>query len=358
MILSQPRSIAILRLGALGDVCLTLPLIRTLQHYLPETRLHWIISSEMYGLLEGTGGVDFIRVDKPKSLWDYWKCYQKLKHYQFDVLLMPQATLRSNFISLFIRAKHKYGYDRLHARDLQSWFINRSVIAKKEHLLDSFLRFAEPFGIQKKIIEWNLPVNEDHWKWARQRLCNAHGTKWLAICPASSKAERDWSTTHYASLVNGLAQRWNFNLVLIGGSSKREQDKAEEIVNRLEIPCVNLVGQTHIKQLSAIVGTVDLLLSPDTGPVHIATAMRTPVIGLYAVAPPLKTGPYFCQKWVINKFPEGVQTLLKKDLSSIHFHDRVHSSKAMDLISVEEVVVRCEEVFKYLQFPKKIFKDE
>lgn len=345
------RSIGILRLGALGDVCLTLPLIYVLRRHLPKVKLHWIIGRPFFSLVQGLEDVNFIVLDKPKSLGDYWKCYQKLKSYPFDVLLVPQATLRSNILCFLIKAKIKYGYGKLHSRDLQSFFVNRAVAAKSEHLVESFLRFAEPFGILNRNIEWGLPIEEKDYGWAKAQLSRCAAVCWLAICPATSKEERNWFSDRYASVVNQLIEkRWDFNVVLVGGSSAVERQMAEEINHQLIKPALNLVEKSSLKQLAALLSEVDVLLSPDTGPLHIAQAVGTPVVGLYAVAPSEKTGPFFSQRWVINKFPQAVKAILHKDPSKITWHERVHSREAMALITVDEVRDKLEELFIELQF--------
>ena len=154
------RSIGILRLSALGDVCLTVPLTRVLQKHLPQVKLYWIISRLFFPLVQGLKNINFIILNKPKSLSDYWQCYQQLKSCPLDVLLAPQATLRSNILCLLTKAKIKYGYEKLHNRDLQRFFVNHTVSAKSEHLVESFLRFAEPFGITERNIEWGLPIKK------------------------------------------------------------------------------------------------------------------------------------------------------------------------------------------------------
>jgi heptosyltransferase I len=350
---SRPiKSIAILRLGALGDVCLTIPLIRTLQRHLPQTEIVWIISRAMYAFVEGLSGVRFIIVDKPKSLKDYWRCYQMFKQYHFDALLVPQATMRSNLLCMLINAKQKYGYKRLHSRDGQRFFVNRTVTALPEHLLDSFMRFAEPFGITDKVIDWQLPLSEADWQWAKQQL-SVYPGKWLAICPAASKPERNWFIDRYVQVVNELADHWEFNVVLIGGPSELEKQMAKEIRQQLKTNCVDLVGKSTLKQLTTVVGCSDVVISPDTGPAHIATAMRIPVVGLYAVAPAEKTGPYFSQATTVNKFAQAVQTILHKDPAKVWWHERVHSQEAMKLISVAEVLEKLNRLFAQLNFPIK-----
>ncbi|ABS77541.1 ADP-heptose--LPS heptosyltransferase [Coxiella burnetii] len=341
------RSIGILRLGALGDICLTVPLVRLLQKHLPQTEIYWIISRPLYSLVEGLSNVKFIVIDKPKTIADYWGCYLQFKSYYFDALLVPQATLRSNILCALTRAKVKYGYGKLHSRDLQRWFVNKTVTAKPEHLVESFLRFAEPFGIFDKEIDWRLPVEESDREWAKSQLASFPG-KWVAICPGASKVERNWLSERYAAVVNQLKKQWDFNVVLIGGTSSLEKKMAQEISDQLDAPSLNLVGKSSLKRLTALLNEVDVLLSPDTGPLHIAQAMGTPVVGLYAVAPPEKTGPYFSQRWVVNKYPLAVKTILKKDPAKVSWHERVHSSNAMKLIEVSEVVSKLDELFSEL----------
>ena len=351
MNLTSVRSIGILRLGALGDVCLTLPLIQALRRHLPKVKLHWIIGRPFFSLVQGLKDVNFIVLDKPKSLGNYWQCYQQLKSYPLDVLLVPQATLRSNILCFLTKAKIKYGYEKLHSRDLQSFFVNHTVSAKSEHLVESFLRFAEPFGIMNGNIEWELPIEEKDYEWAKAQLSRYATVRWLAICPAASKEERNWFSNRYASVVNQLIKkRWDFNVVLVGGSNAVERQMAEEINRQLIKPALNLVEKSSLKQLAALLSEVDILLSPDTGPLHIAQAVGTPVIGLYAVAPSEKTGPFFSQRWVINKFPQAVKTILHKDPSKINWHERVHSREAMALITVDEVKDKLEKLFMELQF--------
>lgn len=352
MDLTSVCSIGILRLGALGDVCLTLPLIHVLRRHLPKVRLYWIIGRSFFSLVQGLENVHFIVLDKPKSLGDYWQCYQQLKSYPLDVLLVPQATLRSNILCCLTKAKVKYGYEKLHSRDLQSFFVHQTITAKSEHLVRSFLRFAEPFGITNRNIEWKLPIEGKDYEWAKAQLSHyATAARWLAICPATSKEERNWFSNRYASVVNQLLEkRWDFNVVLVGGLSAVERHMAQEINHQLIKPALNLVEKSSLKQLAALLSEVDILLSPDTGPLHIAQAVGTPVVGLYAVAPSEKTGPFFSQKWVINKFPQAVKTILHKDPSKINWNKRVHSRKAMTLITVDEVRDKLEKLFIELQF--------
>ena len=328
---------------------MTVPLIRTLQHHLPNTKVYWIISRPMYSLVQGLSNVEFIVLDKPKSLRDFWRCFRHFKSFHFDALLAPQASLRSNFLCSMVRAKVTYGNGRLHSRDGQRLFVNKTVLAKQEHLIDTFLRFAEPFGVTHKIIDWRLPIEQSDFDWAEQQLNSLSGKR-FAVCLSASKAERNWPLDRYLKLLDRLARQWNFNVILVGGGSPIEKQIAEQVASKLSMPHLNLMGKSTLKQLAAVLSRVDALLSPDTGPLHIATAMRIPVVGLYAVAPPEKTGPYFSQEWVVNRFPEAVRRILKRDPNKISWRKRVHSAQAMELITVDDVEQKCVSLFSRLGF--------
>ncbi|MDI1351165.1 MAG: glycosyltransferase family 9 protein, partial [bacterium] len=117
------KTICIVRLSALGDVLMLVPLIRTLQAGLPQAKLTWIISRPAYDLVADMDGVEFLVIDKPKSLADFWHFKKQMRHRQFDVLLAPQASFRTNLLYPLIKAKRKIGYDAHRAKDGHRWFV-------------------------------------------------------------------------------------------------------------------------------------------------------------------------------------------------------------------------------------------
>ena len=335
--LQAPKHIGILRLSALGDVTLMVPMVRAIQRAYPHATITWITSKLAYSLLKGLGGVEFVVIDKPASIGDYWRLYQRFNTYQFDVLLAPQASLRANLIYPLIKANLKIGFDKARARDAHSWFINKSIKARKEHLLDGFMQFAEAIGVKDCTVDWQMPIDDTDWQWARARITSDE-KPWLAINAAASKSERSWLVNRYAAVIDAAASRWSVNVVLMGGPSAAESEIAKAIQKNTSVDCLNLVGKTSIKKMAAVLGSVDVLLSPDTGPLHIAGAMGTSVVGLYAVAPPELSGPYLSQHLVINKYPEAVRQILKKDPETVRWQTRVHDPRAMALIEVDEVL--------------------
>ena len=147
-------------------------------------------------------------------------------------------------------------------------------------------------------------------------------------------------------MIEACIHRWNAKIVLTGGPSARQRSFGENVLGRItkRDRVVNLIGQTNPKQLAAVLAKAKVLVAPDTGPVHIATAMGTPVVGLYAVASPELSGPYHSQNLVVNRFPDAVRTILGKDTDEVPWKTRVKSSRAMELITVKDVISKLETV--------------
>jgi heptosyltransferase I len=341
---SPPRNIAVLRMSALGDVVMTLPLLRTLQKAFPRTKLYWIVARPFHAIVEGLRGVELIVIDKPRGPLSYWRLYRQMRAYDLDWLLVPQASMRSNLVTAATRAKRKIGFGALHARDLQRWFVNETVPAEREHLIDSFLQFATYVGAREQVLAWDLPLRPEEHAWARAQLAGCTGIK-LAVVLAASKAERNWPVARYRQTLERIAARWPLSVILVGSPGASERALAAELQEGLRAPVLDMVGKTDLRQLAALLGQAAALLAPDCGPVHIAQAMNTPVVGLYAVAPSTKTGPYLEPQWTVDVFAEAAATILKRGPQRTGWRQRVHDERAMRLIEVHAVVEKLEQLF-------------
>ncbi|MEO8717792.1 MAG: glycosyltransferase family 9 protein [Burkholderiales bacterium] len=347
----SPKSIAVLRMSALGDVVMTLPLLRTLQKAFPAAKLHWIVSRPFHTIVEGVSGVELIVIDKPRGPVSFWRLWRQMRQYDFDWLLVPQASMRANLVTLVTRARRKIGFGALHARDLQRWFVTETVPAEPEHLIDSFLQFATYVGAREHVLEWDLPLRPEEHAWARTQVEECTGIK-LAVVLAASKPERNWPVARYCETLERIAARWPLSVVLIGGPGEAERALAGELHRGVRLPVLDLVGRTDLRQLAALLGAVAALLAPDTGPLHIAQAMKTPVVGLYAVAPSQKTGPYVEPQWTVDVFAEAAATILKRGPERIGWRQRVHDRRALELITVDAVVDKMEQLFTHRGFKR------
>lgn len=335
------NSICIVRLSALGDVLMLVPLIRTLQAGLPNAALTWIISRPAFDLVEGMDGVEFIVIDKPNNLFDFWRFKQQMAKRQFDVLLAPQASFRTNLLYPLIKAKRKIGYDAHRANDGHSWFVQECITPGQDHTLEGFLKFAEPLGVTEKIIRWDLPIAEADYAWAKAHLPQQNPL--LVVNPAASKPERSWAVDRYISVLEQAQARWQVQIVLTGGPGDYDKWLAEQILQK--IPATNLVGKTKPKQLLAVISQAKAVLCPDTGPSHMSAAVNTPVVALHAVTNPSISGPYTFQHLVVNRYPQAVEQVFGHTMEEHVWGKHVHGPEAMQLISVEAVLEQLAEIF-------------
>ncbi len=329
--------IAIVRFSALGDVVMVAAAVRAIQQSLPAATITWITSPLAYSLLKGMDGVHFEVVEKPRSLADYRAFYRTFRHRQFDVVLAMQANLRINLLYPALHAPLKIGFDRTRAREGQWLFCNRRIPFHDTHLVDSFLSFAETLTGMPSTATWNLPLGENDLHWAREKLLTLP-KPWVAIHPHASKAERNWLPERYAEVITQAVSRWKCGIVLTGGNSPAEQALCERFAQHAPGYTLNLCGKTTPKQLAALLSQVDVLIAPDTGAVHIARAMGTPVIGLYAVASPKLTGPYQQMGYCVDRYPQAVKRFLGNDPDHLPWNTRVHHPDAMSLIEAADVM--------------------
>lgn len=338
-------SIAIVRFSALGDVVMVAAAVRALQQCFPDAKISWITSPLAHSLLSGMEGIKFEVMEKPNSLAHYRTIYRAFRMQHFDVVFALQANLRINLLYPAFQAPVKIGFDRTRAREGQWLFTNRRIPFRDSHLVDSFLAFAETLTGRSVPAIWGLPVGESDLQWAREQL-RTLPKPWVAIHPHASKTERSWLPQRYAEVIAQSCSRWQCSILLTGGNAPEELSLCEQLTQHAHGHISNLCGKTTPKQLAALLGQVDVLIAPDTGAVHIARSMSTPVIGLYAVASPKLTGPYQQLEYCVDRHPQAVQKYLGKNPEHLPWNTRVHHPDAMSLITVDDVMQQLERVLE------------
>ena len=333
---TPPENICILRLSAIGDICHTLPIVRTIQNHWPSTKITWIIGKTEYELVKGVAEIDFIIFDKKNGFKEYLKIRKQLQDIKFDVLLHMQMSLRSSMVSLMIKSKIKVGFDRERAKDGQWLFTNNKIKARsKQHVMDSLFGFSEILGINEHCHNWDIPISDEAQKSATVLIGNS--PNYIIISPCSSKAYRNWTIQGYATIADYIKEKYHYNVVLTGGPSDIEKDYAKKIYNACSHKPLNLIGKTNLKELLSIIERAIFIISPDSGPAHMATAMNTPVIGLYATTNPDRARPYLSAKWTINRYPDAIEKKHHKNVNDVPWGTRVRDEWAMNLITVEDV---------------------
>ena len=336
---SPPKSLCILRLSAVGDVCHTLAVVQHIQRHWPQTKLTWIVGKTEMGLLSGIEGVELVSYDKKSGWKGVWNLWMFLKNNQFDALLNMQTAFRASIISLGIQAKYKIGFGKKRSREGQWLFVNRRVQdPETTHVLDGFMAFANYLGVPPaEMLSWQLAIPDSDREYAKQFIDPTR--KNLIISPCSSKAEKDWLVERYAEVAN-IAHQHHVNVIFCSSPEKRELEMVKKIIALCDFEPVDASGKTSLKQLAALIHQANLVISPDSGPAHIATTQGTPVIGLYAYHNPLRTAPYHNLDNVVSVYEENVQKEQGKPSSELSWATKLKGKNLMAEIQVEQVVAQ------------------
>jgi heptosyltransferase I len=336
---APPRSICILRLSALGDATHVVPLVRTLRRAWPSVPITWILGKGEAKLMEGLEDVELLPFDKSAGWAGVRDLRRALAGRRFEALLQMQLALRANLLSTFIGADRRIGYDRARSKEGHSLVVNERIAPGGHHVLDAFGKFCEPLGLRQDRVEWRLPVPGAARDWAAAQLPGTQPT--LLVSPCSSHALRNWSPARYAAMADHAASR-GWRVALGGGRSALERATGDAILAamRTPAPVIDLIGKDTLKQALALLERATLVLSPDSGPVHMANAMGTPVIGLFACTDRERCGPYSDLRWSVNHYDAAARRFLGKPASAIGWGKRVEFPGVMDMIGIDEVVGR------------------
>jgi heptosyltransferase I len=328
-------------LSALGDVTHVVPLVRTLQAARPDTPIHWIIDKAGHKLLDGLPGVTFHAYDKKSGMAGVKELRRQLPPGRFEALLQMQVAFRANLLSAFIPAERRIGYDRSRSKDLHGLFINERIPDRPGiHVLDAIGSFCEPLGLRQTEVSWDLAVPQSAYEWAAAQWQD-DGRPVLMISPCSSHVRRNWYADRYAAVANHAAQR-GWRVVLCGGRSELERSMADAIQAQLHTPALDLVGKDTLKQLPALLARANLVMTPDSGPMHIANAMGAKVLGLHAASNPNRSGPYSDRRYCVDRYDDAARMSLAKQAADLKWGTKIEFDDVMELITVDDGIAAFE----------------
>lgn len=337
---SEPENICLIRLSAIGDTCHALAVVRNLQDNWPQARITWLIGKTEASLLGDIPDIEFIIFDKSKGRAAYADIRTAMRDRHFDVALCMHASMRANRLCRAIPTPVRLGFDMKRARDFQYLFTNQRIpAAPGEHALDAMMGFARHIGAAATPLRWDIPLGEKDLSFAKQHC--RYPT--MVISPCSSQRSRNfrnWPVERFVDVARHAQTEHGCRIVLTGGDTDIEREFGQTIESRIGAEAVNLIGRTTLKQSLAVFAAADLLLCPDSGPAHMATAVGTPVIGLYATSNPLRTGPYVSRQLIVNRYPDALQKYMNKTVEQVRWGQRVRHHDAMKLIAVDDVTAK------------------
>lgn len=340
MSLQKIQHIAIIRLSAIGDVCHAMLVVTKLQEQHPNAHITWVTGPTEAALVRLLPNIDVHIYDKKTGIKGLFALRKALTHRSFDALVHMQWSFRSSLVSLMLKARRRIGFAKPYSREKQHWFINEQAsLPKGPHVLDSFLSLIEPLGVtyppkvQRLSCELVLPDQD-----------KALPETYVVINPGASKRERSWTLAGYREIIAHLADK-HITVVLTGGPLKEEKLLAQKISDQ-QSNVMNLVGKTSLAQMLRILKDSLFVISPDTGPAHMATLVGTPIIGLYAHSNPRRTGPYYDLDRVVSVYDELAQKEYGQSIQDIPWAARVHDVMAMEHIQSHQVIEKIDQLLQ------------
>lgn len=301
----NPRSIAIVMLSALGDAVHVLPVVNALKRHWPDAQLTWVIQPVPHRLVAHHPAVDefilFHRKRGVRGMRAFMDLRAQVANRTFDLIINLQVYFKAGVITGLMNAPVKLGFDRRRARDL-NWAFTTDRIPphSTQHVQDQYFEFVQHLGIDPRPVEWHIPISEQERELQAEWLSRQERPA-CAVVVGTSKPEKNWAPERYARLLEHVHHDFGLQPVLVGGPSEIERSLAERVKAECRVPLADELGD-DIRRLVWLLDASALVVSPDTGPLHVANALGRPVVGLYGYTNPKRYGPYGHPERVVDGY--------------------------------------------------------
>ena len=314
-------NILIVKLSAIGDVIHTLPALNAIRNHYPNANITWLVEEDAASLVIGHKALDRVIVSKRKrwlkalkslsllsTIKDVYGFIKVLRDTRYDMILDFQALLKSGILIALARGQRKIGFNKgLEHMEHSYMFLNERIpaIDMEIHALTRGMVLLNAIGIPTKEIEYKLPVSNDDCEKVDELMKrhDINGVKFLiAINPVAKWESKLWPKERFARLADMIIDEYDARIIFTGGSEDRHI--IQDIMSAMKGRALNLAGHTTLKMLAALYEKTVLVISTDTGPMHLAAAMETPVVAIFGPTAPWRTGPYGSGHRVVRADPE------------------------------------------------------
>jgi heptosyltransferase I len=283
--------VAVVMMSAIGDAVHALPVFNSLKAAAPGIHLTWVIQPGPHGLVAGHPAVDeFILFDRKRGWRAFADVRRALAGRRFDLVLALQVYLKAGLVTAMIDSPRKLGFDRARARDF-NWLFTTERIAPRgqRHVQEQYFEFLEHLGVPPRL-EWGLgPTPAEAGRYSP--LLAGIDRPTVALVVGTSKPGKEWPAERYAKLVDVLEGDLGVRTMLVGGRSPRELEAAAAIKAQARHAPLDLL-EWDLRRLVYLLDRADVLVSPDTGPLHAGVALGTPTVALMGYTNPRRVGPY------------------------------------------------------------------
>lgn len=310
-------NILIVKLSSLGDVVHTLPALNALRRHLPNAQISWLIEPAARDILEGHPALDHLLVWHRRDFetafkagrWlTAWRVFngvrRQLRRERYELVIDFQGLFKSGLWVGLARGQRKAGFGRGMERSAEGGhlFLNERVPALPMdiHALDRNLKLLEALGIPRGLVEYKFPIGKPARAKLEEQLNDwniASTDRVAAIHPMTRWPTKLWFGDRFAAVADRL-EADGLKVVFTGGPA--DQVSLDDLASRMKSPMRRLASEGGLKSLAALHERARVVISTDTGPMHIAAAVGTPVVALFGPTAPQRTGPYGDQHIVLR----------------------------------------------------------
>ncbi len=286
--------VCIVMMSAIGDAVHVLPVLTAIKRHHPTAHVTWVLQPGPAMLVRDHPDLDeVILFDRSRGWPAFAEIRRTLQSRLFDLVINLQVSFKAGLVTSFTCAPIKLGFDRARARDANWLFTTHRIPpGPRRHVQEQYFEFLKWLGVPYEPVTWGLgPWSEAERAWQRDFL--ARFERPIApIVVATSKPQKDWLPERWAEVSDALYHEFDLQPVLVGARSPREMHAERVILERARTKPYSALGEGGLRGLVGIIGGAALLLTPDTGPLHMAVALDQPVVSLIGYSNPKRVGPY------------------------------------------------------------------
>lgn len=279
------KRILIVRADRIGDVVLSTPVIKALREKYPFAYIAMMVSPYTEDIVSGNPDLDeVIILDKDgshKNLKGAWELLRDLKNKKFDLAIALHPTSRVHLVIFLAGIPRRIGYDRKMGFLLTDKIKHLKQLGEKYELEYNF-DLLKPLGIELKDKDLFVPLSKESEDWVKELFVLKsikQEDNLLAINPGASCRSKIWPAERFAKTVDELVEKYGFKVFILAGP--KDVNIADRVISQMKHEAINLAGKTSVSQLASLLKRCELFISNDSGPVHIASALGTPVVSIF-----------------------------------------------------------------------------
>ncbi len=307
------KKMLLVKLSSIGDVVHSLPILKVLRGRYPKAHIAWVVKPFCKEIIEGNPYLDEVLIFE-RGKWgsmknaacavrDFGRLIRKIRRRKFDMVVDLQGLFYTGLITFLSGSPLRLGF--ANAREFSHLFYNRKVHVPTMdlHAVDRYLLMAKALGISGGGMDFTIRISQQDRQFVqdflRRTQVRSPSGPLIAMNPSARWITKQWNVEKFAELADALHDQWGANIVLIG--SHEDVELVEKVCRLTRCDPIVTTGKTNLKQLVALLDQADLLITNDTGPMHIAASVATPTVSLFGPTDPRRTGPYGPGHVVVDK---------------------------------------------------------